>query len=81
MILNNGDSLFYGENGGKKVDISFGVGLSAQYEGVSASVTFSIPMGKAYDTYYGKALKAHKDGYLCNKSQKVYQTTYSINTI
>ena len=61
--LKSGDSLFYGENGGKKVDISFGVGLSAQYEGVSASVTFSIPMGKAYDTYYGKALKAHKDGY------------------
>ena len=20
-------------------------------------------MGKAYDTYYGKAIKAHKDGY------------------
>ena len=68
--LKSGDSLFYGENGGKKVDISFGVGLSAQYEGVSASVTFSIPMGKAYDTYYGKALKAHKDGYYVIKAKK-----------
>ena len=54
----------------KKVNISFGVGLSAQYEGVCASVTFSIPMGKAYDTYYGKALKAHKDGYYVIKAKK-----------
>ena len=68
--LKRGDALFYGENGGKKVNISFGIGLSAKYEGLNASVSFSIPMGKAYNTYYGKALKADKNGYYVIKAKK-----------
>jgi hypothetical protein len=70
--LKKGDSLFYGENGGKSIPISVGVTIAKV---VSVGVGFNIPMGKAYNTYYGKSLKADKSGYYIIKAKKKIQPT------
>lgn len=73
--LKKGDYLFYGESGGKSVTISFGVGLGVKYANASASVSFDVPLGKAYNSYYGKALKANKSGYYVIKAKKYVKPT------
>lgn len=73
--LRKGDSLFYGESGGKKASISFGVGLGVKFANVSANVSFSVPLGKAHSSYFGKALKANKSGYYLIKAKKNIKPT------
>lgn len=73
--LKKGDALFYGEKGGNSVGISFGFSLGAGYGSVSGNVSFSIPLGKAYSTSYGKILKASKSGYYIIKAKKNIKPT------
>lgn len=73
--LKKGDSLFYGASGGKSIGISFGISLGVAYGNVGANVSFSVPLGKVSNSYYGKALKADKAGYYIIKAKKNIKPT------
>ncbi|KAB1438689.1 hypothetical protein [Candidatus Galacturonibacter soehngenii] len=51
------------------------MGLGVEYANVSASVSFDVPLGKTYNSYYGKALKADSSGYYIIKAKKYIKPT------